>query len=101
MLCFEQAAGVGIWRERERDRQTDRHPANGSGGDEEENEDVEDVCEGEWGVATTGQNNEHPTRGLNYIQEQQFGTDCTIGIAARHSERGRRDRETVDDRTYT
>jgi len=60
MLFFEQA-GVSIWRQT--DRQTDRHDANESGEDEEEHEEVEDVCEEEWGVATTGQKQRTPDKG--------------------------------------
>jgi hypothetical protein len=47
------------------DRQTDRHAANESGEDEEEHEEVEYLCEEEWGVLQQDKNNEHLTRGLN------------------------------------
>ena len=55
----------------------DRHAANESGEDEDEQEEVEDVCEEEWGVATAGQKQRTADKGT-YFMYFMFMVPCII-----------------------
>jgi hypothetical protein len=103
-LAVRQAGGstcrqTGKWQHWQTDTMqvaalADTHAVDESGEDEEE--EVEDVCEEDWGVATTGQNNKHPTRRPNYMNNYM---NCLYDKHKQHG-RARETGETADDGPY-